>query len=70
MKIGSRVMLIFNIDVTDLLCNGAMGTIIGIEENQNEEVYGVIVKFVSCDIAITYAASAQSLCLFVVVVVL
>ena len=40
-----------------------LGTIIGIEENQNEKVCGITVKFVSCDIAITYAASAQSLCL-------
>ena len=45
MKVGSRVMLIFNIDVSDLLCNGAIGTIIGIEENQNEKVCGVIVQF-------------------------
>ena len=44
-KIGARVMLIFNIDVSDLLCNGATGTVIGIEESQNGSVSAVIVKF-------------------------
>ena len=38
-------MLIFNIDVSDLLCNGATGTVIGIEESQHGNVSGVIVKF-------------------------
>ena len=44
-KIRARVMLIFNIDVSDLLCNGSMGTIIGIEENQKGIVIALIIKF-------------------------
>ena len=45
LKIGARVMLIFNIDVSDLLCNGALGTVIGVEESKNGKVEKVIVKF-------------------------
>ena len=45
LKIGARVMLIFNIDVSDLLCNGSIGTAIGIEKNQKDVVIGLIIKF-------------------------
>ena len=45
LKIGARVMLIFNVDVADLLCNGAIGTLIGIEKNQKGMIHAVIVKF-------------------------
>ena len=45
LKKGARVMLISNIDVSDLLCNGTVGTIQGIEEGQNGAVVAVIVKF-------------------------
>ena len=45
LKIGARVMLIYNIDVSDLLCNGALGTVIGVEESRNGKVEKVIVKF-------------------------
>ena len=38
-------MLISNIDVSDLLCNGTVGTIQGIEEGQNGAIVAVIVKF-------------------------
>ena len=38
-------MMIFNIDVADLSCNGATGTVLGIEEDQNEKILAVIVKF-------------------------
>ena len=44
-KIGSRVMLIYNIDVSDLLCNGAVGTILGVEKNAKGTVSAIIVKF-------------------------
>ena len=38
-------MLIFNVDVSDLLCNGTTGTVIGIEENEKGNMTAVIINF-------------------------
>ena len=38
-------MLIYNVDVSDLLCNGAMGILIGVEESKCGSVEKLIVKF-------------------------
>ena len=38
-------MIIYNKDVSDLLCNGAMGTLIGVEIAKDGSVQKVIVKF-------------------------
>ena len=47
LKIGAKVMLIYNVDVSDLLCNEAMGTLIGIEESEGGRVEKLIIKFVN-----------------------
>ena len=44
-KLGSRVMLIYNISVLDGLVNGAMGELIGVEEEKDARVDKLIVKF-------------------------
>ena len=50
LKIGARVMLISNIDVADLLSNGSVGTVLGVEEGQNGNITAVIVKFDNPDV--------------------
>jgi ATP-dependent DNA helicase PIF1 len=45
LKVGAKVMLIYNVDVSDLLCNGAMGTLIGVEVSSDGRVDKLIVKF-------------------------
>ena len=44
-KIGSRVMLVANIDVRDLLCNGSIGTLEGMVKDRNDQVTVMMVKF-------------------------
>ena len=44
-KVGGRVMLIYNIAVYDGLCNGAMGTVLAIEGDDAKCVRKVIVQF-------------------------
>ena len=38
-------MLIYNVAVHDGLCNGAMGTVLGVEEDNEGSVRKIIVKF-------------------------
>ena len=44
-KIGARVVMVYNVDTIDDLVNGSTGTIRAIEYNQNNEVYCIIVQF-------------------------
>ena len=44
-KIGARCFLIKNIDLIDNMFNGASGTIVGVEFNENKEVICIIVQF-------------------------
>ena len=45
LKIGARVMLIYNIDVSDLLSNGTIGTVVGVTEGNDGVITAVIVNF-------------------------
>jgi hypothetical protein len=44
-KIGARVMLVYNINIPDLLVNGALGTVVGFEFDKKDEVECIIVSF-------------------------
>ena len=44
-KVGARVMLVFNINIPDLLVNGALGTVIGIELDKKGEIECVVISF-------------------------
>ena len=44
-KLGARVMMIFNVCINDLLVNGALGTIVGFEFNAWGDVEAVVVAF-------------------------
>ena len=44
-KIGGRVMLIYNLAVYDGLCNGALGTVVAVEESKADCVKHIIVQF-------------------------
>ena len=44
-KIGARVMLVFNINIPDLLVNGALGTVVGIELDKKGEIECIVISF-------------------------
>ena len=44
-KKGARCMIIKNIDLIDDLFNGAGGTIVGVEFNENKKVHCIIIQF-------------------------
>ena len=45
LRVGSRIMITYNIDVDDCLTNGARGEIIAIEENNSGYVERIIIRF-------------------------
>ena len=44
-KVGCRVVMVFNVDVIDDLVNGSTGTVIAFEYNKNKQVHCIIVRF-------------------------
>ena len=44
-KKGARCMLVENMDIMDDLVNGQCGTVVGIENNKDGEVFCIFVKF-------------------------
>ena len=45
LKLGARVMMIFNVCINDLLVNGALGTIVGFEFTASGDVEAIVVVF-------------------------
>ena len=44
-RVGARVICIFNVDIMDDLVNGQCGAVIGIEKGRNGQVQYIVVKF-------------------------
>ena len=44
-KVGARVKMLFNVCTIDNLVNGSLGTVVGIETNEKNEVTSIIVAF-------------------------
>ena len=44
-KIGARVMLIYNVNIPDLLVNGSLGTVIGLEHTKGRNIDAIVVEF-------------------------
>ena len=44
-KVGARVKMLFNVCTIDNLVNGSLGTVVGIETNEKNEVSSIIVAF-------------------------
>ena len=45
LKVGSRIMLVYNVDVKDCLTNGQLGSVIGIVSHDSSQTDCVLVKF-------------------------
>ena len=45
LKIGARVALIFNVNTIDNLVNGATGSVLGFEKNQDGHIFAIVVQF-------------------------
>ena len=45
LKIGARVVVVYNVDTPDGLVNGEMGTVLDIVKNTKGEVQHIVVKF-------------------------
>ena len=44
-KVGARVMLIYNVNIPDLLVNGSLGTVLGFEFNRAGNIEAIVVEF-------------------------
>ena len=45
LKVGSRIMLVYNVDVKDCLTNGQLGSVVGIVSHDSSQIDCVLVKF-------------------------
>ena len=45
LKVGSRIMLVYNVDGKDCLTNGQLGSVVGIVSHDSSQIDGVLVKF-------------------------
>ena len=61
-RIGARVMLVFNVSIADSLVNGALGTILDVIFSDNNEVNAIIIAFDNPEVGMEQRRQFKAIC--------
>ena len=62
LKVGVRVMLTFNVNISDSLINGAMGTVLGFIYGHNSSIKAVVISFDDTSVGVQQRTTYQEYC--------